>query len=180
MDAEVARLRRLRNRALRVRAVARSLAGVATTQHPLLTRGGCAAWRVARAVTGRLRAHPSARWQKDAGLPVLLLNALVATVAALGTRRPSALKRFAADLKLLVRVLDDARALTRAADLSDSFGRSQLELRSLILALADETRGRLRDGTALHDGPPVVAPARSDAPRYGPATAAVDWPYLGF
>jgi hypothetical protein len=159
--------------------VARSLAGAATTKHLLLTRGGCAAWRVARAVTGRLRAQPSARWQKDAGILVVTVNALIAAIAALGTRRDSVLKRFAGELKLLARELDDARALTWVADLSDSFGRSQVEVRSLLSALADEARGRLCDGAAARDAPPVMTPVGSDAPHFGPAAAA-DWPYLGF
>jgi hypothetical protein len=158
--------------------VARSLAATpATKRHALLTRGGCAAWRVARAATGRLRAHPYARYQKEAGVSVLLMNGLVAAVAALGASRQSALKRFDANLKRLARELDDARALTRAADLSDSLGRSQLEVRSLLGALADETGS---PGTASHPAPPPATQARSDASGYGSAAAAADWPYLGF
>jgi hypothetical protein len=127
-----------------------------------------------------LRAHPSARLQKDTGLAVLLMNGVVATVAALGARRESALDRFAADLKLLARSLDDARALTWAAELSDTLGRSQLEVRSLLAALADETRGRPLGAALGGAQQSAMSQARNPASGYGSAAAAADSPYLGF
>src|SRR5216683_901544 len=137
-DKEVERLRRLRAAALRVRAVARALRPGDT----LLNRGRCAAWRVARFVSGRLRAHPYASFQKDAGIGVVVANSLAAANAGLGVKtRHQGLLRFEAHLKSLAHELSDVRALTCASDLNDSFGRSQIEIRSLLAALAYETGG---------------------------------------
>jgi hypothetical protein len=142
-DAEVARLRRLRASALRVRAVARALERSRSLPfEPVLPRGACAAWRIARAVSGRLRAHPHANYQQDAGLAVVLKSGVSAAAAALGARsRQAALLRFEAQVRRLARELDDARALTWSADLSEALGRSQVEVRTLIEELSRETRG---------------------------------------
>jgi hypothetical protein len=106
---------------------------------------------------------------------------MAATVAALGARRQAALNRFAAALQLLARELDDARALTMAADLSDTLGRSQLEVRSLLGALAEETRGGSPAGAAsMGAQQSAMTQSRNAAAGYGSAAAAADWPYLGF
>ena len=137
IDSEVERLRRLREVALRVRAVARALAaGQADRDNGLLRRGRCVAWRVARTVTGRLRAHPYAPFTRDASLGVILRNGAIAKLIALGAANPAdALHKLEAQMRALARELDDARALTWAADLSDTFGRSQAEVRSLLGAM---------------------------------------------
>ena len=144
IDAEVARLRRLRIAALRVRALAHAL-GLSSfmLRDPLLQRAACATWRIARVVSGRLRAHPHLRFQRDAGVAVFLRLSLFAAAAAFGVRtRQAALIRFEARVRQLLRELDDARALTWSADLSAALGRSQLEMRALVGELSDETRGR--------------------------------------
>jgi hypothetical protein len=164
MDAEVARLRQLRDVALRARAVARSLRWA--VPDPIIERSGAAAWRVARAVTGRLRSHPYVRYQRDATVGVVLMNAIVAGYA--GWRVPSrvwALRRLAAELHGLRRELDDARVLTRAADFSDSLGRSQHELAALKHAIDRELEDPAATPCEVQDG----------APR-----RAADWPYLAF
>jgi hypothetical protein len=172
-DSEVARLRRLRVTALRVRAVALALGSTTLMQHnPLLDRARCAAWRVARIVSGRLRAHPYARFQKDAGVGAVLWNSLVAVAVALRARsQPRALLSFDVQLRQLARQLDRARAFTWATDLSDSFGRSQNEIRALVSDLEYAThndRGRIESTT--------VAGAQ---PSSGSETALeADWPYL--
>src|ERR1700730_12699364 len=118
IDREVERLRRLRATALRVRTVARAL----SHRDALLNRGRCAAWRVARTVSGRLRAHPYSSFQKDAGIGVVVANSLAAANAALGVKtRRQGLLIFEAHLKSLARELSDVRALTCAQDLNDSF-----------------------------------------------------------
>src|SRR5712671_5377948 len=100
IDKEVERLRRLRATALRVRTVARALG----PRDDLVTRGRCAAWRVARTVSGRLRAHPYASFQKDAGMAVVVANSLVAANAALGVKtRHQGLLSFEAILRSLAR-----------------------------------------------------------------------------
>ena len=142
IDWEVARLRRLRGSALQLRAIARALGRNKWTRSDgLLNQGRCAAWRVARIVSGRLRAHPNIRYQRDAGVGTLLKNILVAAMASLtATSRRRAMTLFDAHLRAFMRELDDARALTLAPDLSDSFGRSQRELRALAAVLKCETQ----------------------------------------
>jgi hypothetical protein len=177
-DSEVARLRQLRNSALRVRAVAYALGATrAGAQDPLLTRGACASWRIARVVSGRLKAHPYLRYQKDTALAVIVFNGVLARWLALKSRkRVQALCEYATNLRLLARQLEDARALTWSSDLSDTFGRSQTEIRSLLVALAGETAAvsgskRLpQHELSLTDGGvAALAPA-----------IAGDWPYLAF
>ncbi len=196
IDFEVERLRRLRASALRLRAVARALrANRGTLEDGLLSSSACAAWRVARVVSGHLRAHPYESFQKDAGLGTLLMNGLVAKAATLGTSRPSqALVQVERHLKVLSRELDDARALTRAADLSDSFGRSQNDIRSLIAAVqcAAGTEQATVSPRCPHEPRVVPRPlSRPETPRRpapasasSAATAATaatgDWPYLAF
>jgi len=158
IDVEVERLRRLRGSALQLRAVARALGKVKWTRDDvLLSQGGCAAWRVARTVTGWLRAHPNFRYQKDAGLGLLVKNSLVAGVTSLtASRRQRAMMNFNTQLKALMRELDNARALTWAADLSDTFGRSQREIRALIAAVQSETQEQLGGVSRRHELPGAV------------------------
>jgi hypothetical protein len=173
IDKEVDRLRRLRATALRVRSVARAL----DPHDGLLNRGSCAAWRVARTVSGRLRAHPYGSCQKDAGIGVVVANSLAAANAVLGVQtRHQGLLRFEAHLRSLARELSDVRALTCASDLNDSFGRSQIEIRALLAALGFET-GRVRLPEASAMAPGAMAPGMN-------ADSAIsvdsDWPYLAF
>ena len=163
VDFEVERLRRLRGAALRLRAVARALGnGRWARDEVLLSRGRCAAWRVARTVTGRLRAHPHGRYQKDAGIGTLVRNSFVAASTSwAASSRPQAIAAYAAELKSVMRELNDARALTWAADLSDTFGRSQREIRGLIDAVERETREcGLDDRIAARHAPGVNGDSR--------------------
>ncbi len=171
-DFEVRRLRRLRDSALRVRAIARSLGSVETVLNdPLLRAGGQAAWRIVRTVTGKLRAHPRLEFQKDAGVGTLLGNSVVAYASVLcASSRQSTLKRFDGELNALAHELRNVRALTWASDLSDSLGRSQDEIRSLIATL-----GRELQPLAAMPAPPSMTP---QPPREAPQTSGSDWPYL--
>ena len=164
VDPEVERLRRLRGAALRLRAVARELGSRGVSPgDSLLSRGACAGWRIARTVSGRLRAHPFADFQQDASVGVLLQNAIAAKWAArAATDRSRALQAFDRQLRRVARQLDDARALCWDGDLSDSLGRSQTEFR----ALAAETSAAVRT--------PLPALVRS-----APVTpAGSDWPFV--
>jgi hypothetical protein len=173
-DKEIERLRRLRAAALRVRAVARALRPGDT----LLNRGRCAAWRVARTVSGRLRAHPYASYQKDAGIGVVVANSLAAANAALGVRtRRQGLLRLEAYLSSLARELSDVRALTSASDLNDSFARSQIEICALLSALGVETRGHYEPPRTQLSEASAMATV-TDAGRA--ITVDSDWPYLAF
>ena len=168
IDKEVARLRRLRATALRVRSIAQALG----SSDALLNRGSCAAWRVARTASGRLRAHPYDSFQKDPGIGVIVANSLAAANAAIGVKtRHQGLLRFETHLRSLARELSDFRALTCASDLNDSFGRSQSEIRALLAALAYETGG-------VHAW---EASAMVPVTNAGSAiTVDSDWPYLDF
>ncbi len=165
----------------------------------LLDRGRCAAWRLARTVSGHLRGHPYASFQKDAGLAVVLSNSLTAAGAAWGVKtRRQALVRFDAELRALFRQLCDVRALTRIAGLDESLGRSQIELRALLAALAHETGARKTGAhetikvasRAIPDAPATpadlmshrAARAAAASPRPLVARAALEsnWPYLAF
>jgi hypothetical protein len=69
----------------------------------------------------------------------------------------------ARELSRLSRLLDDARALTCALDLSDSFGRSQTEIRGLL--------------AEIHGGRLLSAPT-PQLPRQPRSSAVADSPYL--
>lgn len=169
IDFEVERLRRLRGSALRLRKIARVLGRLPSVpDEPLLNRSACAAWRIARAASGRLRAHPYERFQKDAGLGLLLQNSLWAKFAVFRiATRFQALEVVERELKALARELDDARALTWAAELSEPLGRAQRELRALI---AGVECGRAQD--------PAWVVTRASAPACDAAAADGSWPYL--
>ncbi len=78
---------------------------------------------------------------------------------------------YAKQLQQLSRELDDTRALTRAPDLSDELGRSQVQLRRLALEV---DAGAQRE---IGSRPGRQLPARVvlTAQR---AAGSTDWPYL--
>ncbi len=189
-DPEVARLRRLRNAALLVRKIARELSAMrCAASDPLLVGVAHASWRIVRTVSGRLKAHPYVRYQKGASLGALLAHSLMAQLLVLTTgTRPKALAACAGFLRQLMRQLDDARALTWAADLSDAFGRSQAELDALMDAIEREIRSSTpvpsrsnsvpsRDTPPTARGTAAVVPA---AAHLAPPRMSEDWPYLAF
>jgi hypothetical protein len=176
-DSEVARLRRLRSCALRVRATALALATIrCVSNDSLLLRAAGSSWRIARTVSGRLKAHPYARYQKDVTVGWLLRNAALAKWTAHTKRnRMQVLLECESQLRQLVRQLDDARALTWLPDLSDAFGRYQTEIKALMAELAHETRSvtlerlpKRAAGVAPHGAGDLAPPM------------ATDWPYLAF
>jgi hypothetical protein len=178
IDPEVARLRRLRSSALRVRAIARSLGSTRIVLHdPLFARGACSSWRIARVVSGRLKAHPYLHFQKQASVASLMRNSVLAGFAALCARsRRQALLVYESELRQLVRQLDDARALTWSTELSDTFGRSQTEIKSLMTALAHETKSPMDSARHPKRGSEAAASRVGDL---SPPIAG-DWPYLAF
>jgi hypothetical protein len=178
IDPEVARLRRLRSSALRVRAIARSLGSTRLAFHDsLFARGACASWRIARVVSGRLKAHPYLRFQKRASVVSLMRNRVLAGFAALWARsRRQALLAYESELRQLVRQLDDARALTWSTELSDTFGRSQTEIKSLMAALAHETHNPMESLRVSKRGSQATADRVGDLAQ----PIAGDWPYLAF
>ncbi len=117
------------------------------------------------------------RYQKDAGVGCRVCNRLSAGLLALTSgNRTRVLMEYESQLRRLLRQLDDARALTWTPHLSDSFGRSQLEIKSLLAELAQETNGVVETTRAPKRTPSIAASRAEDfgAPIQG------DWPYLAF
>jgi hypothetical protein len=177
IDSEVARLRRLRLEALRVREISRAFASTAwVTDDRLLARGACASWRIARVVSGRLKAHPYLRYQKDVGVASLLRNRLVASYLALvRDNAVKGLREYESRLRTLARQLDDTRALSWSSDFSDTLGRSQYEIGSILTDLAQVTRSAApAPRLAKHAPRPESLVGEFTRPIEG------DWPYLAF
>jgi len=175
IDAEVARLRKLRNVALRARAVAAVLSAEPATQHRAITQSAVIAWRVARMVTGRLRAHPNLRIQKRPSCIRYGFNGAFAfLIGTTALYRGRVLYAHAAELRLLARELDDTRALTWDLDWSDTLGRAQRQLRRLIPELAGGAGNAVPVAGARIGSNSRLA---ANGPRSEVAIAA-DWPYL--
>jgi hypothetical protein len=170
-------LRRLRSEALLVREIARTYESSQwAANESLLGRSACASWRIARLVSGRLKGHPYAEYQKNAGAVTQAGNRLQANCLALINKgRLQGLKVLEARVASLARHLDDAVSLAWSSDFSEALSRSQFEIKSLAAALALETSG---GGV---EGRPVLRPSRSEG-MAGELGAALegDWPYLAF
>jgi hypothetical protein len=70
--------------------------------------------------------------------------------------------------------LDDARALTWSSDLSDTFGRSQMQMRSLMKELDADALNE----AALRPQTPARLDARIGNRRDDADNVAGNWPYL--
>jgi hypothetical protein len=145
MTDEVTRLRRLRKMALRVRALATYLnirrpdAEVSVDER-VYQRAALLNWRIARIATGWLRSHPYPNYQQDQGLLETVLDCSRAYLRArFAHMRRQGMGVFLDEANAALRALDDARALTWSADLSDALGRAQQHMRALI----GEVRGQV-------------------------------------
>jgi len=166
IDAEIARLRKLRNRALRVRALAEVCGSERPGGNRAMAASAIIAWRVIRVVTGRLRAHPYLSYQNGPSRTRCWFNACVAfLIGPLARHRGRGVRMFAAQLRCFARELDDARSLSWEQDWSDTLGRAQRQLRRSMRELAGAP------DTATH--------AASNARTRGDAMPS-DWPYLAF
>jgi hypothetical protein len=176
IDAEVLRLRNLRNLALRARALANSLDSDSSADHSVLARSAVICWTIARIATGRLRAHPYLNYQKGPGPLRDLADRLIASVVALNARRQN--RRFsvnAAQLQAVAREVDDVRALTWSPDLSDALGRMQIQMRRLANELDLGALGE----TGATFLPRVKAVARAEADSsLDDITVESNWPFL--
>ncbi|MEP6546880.1 MAG: hypothetical protein ABJD53_05390 [Gammaproteobacteria bacterium] len=175
IDVEVLRLRRLRDTAFRVRAIALALESDAAARNSALSRSAQNCWRIARVVTGVLRAHPNLSYQQDHN-PLRaayhrLSAGLLVTVARYRSRTA---QLFCAELWRVSRELDDARALTWSAELSDTLGRAQLQMRRLLrefnVATVLETDSRHEIASMLQTR--VETGGANSQARSG------NWPYL--
>jgi hypothetical protein len=176
IDTEVMRLRRLRNTVLR----ARALAGVldpdpARRNSTIFSRSAVSCWRISCVITGWLRAHPYLSYQQGPsemrGFYDRLSTGLLGAVARYHGRSP---QTFSTELQRVARGLDDARALTWSSELSDTLGRAQMQIRSLIQELnADAHKER-----ASRDATTARVDMRVGNGRDGASSVAGDWPYL--
>jgi hypothetical protein len=137
-----------------------------------LTAGCC--WQIARVVTGRLKAHPYLSYQREPGeFSILYAEIRARLLRSAAQYNQRSFQALADELQSVARELDDARALTWSADLSDTFGRSQAQLRGL---LAEVKAGARKEAGSCND---IVADAQTDAVEEA-STLAGDWPYLAF
>ena len=159
MTDEISRLRKMRQAALDARLLARLLNDT-ERRDSAAGRAAVLCWRIARIATARLRAHPHRAYHSDPGLLDAVagsLRALMFAAPVIYRKRPmSGLQR---ELLGLARVIDDVRALTLSADLSDALGRGQAAMRQLLAetdAKARSERGWRHD---LHaEAPAALAP----------------------
>jgi hypothetical protein len=174
IDAEVMRLRRLRDTALRARALAAALKSFDRRRGSVFTRSAVSCWQIARTITGRLRGHPDLSYQRGPSELRTLVDRIRAKVLGSAARdRKRSLAMLADEVQGVARELDDARALTWSAELSDDFGRAQIHLRWLIAEL-----GGSRQAAGLRA---ARAPSRGLAAiREGESDVAGNWPYLAF
>jgi hypothetical protein len=132
MNNEVARLRRLRKTALRVRALGSAL-NTGKRRLGSFAFGALLNWQVARIATGRLRSHPYRRYQKDPGFFASGADRFEAFIMGkVANLRGRGARVFLNELRAAARELDDTRALTLSADLGDALGRAQTSMRALI------------------------------------------------
>ena len=177
IDTEVQRLRRLRNTALRARALAVALESRPARCSPVLSRSAVACWHIARVVTGRLRAHPYLRYQRGPSSMRIACDQISANlIGGIAHRRGRGLQALTGELRRVVSELADARALTWSAELSDTFGRSQAQLEGVMKELSAAVRsesGQHHDADSLADAGPGASVDNS-------GNVAANWPYLAF
>jgi len=172
-DAEVARLRELRNVALRVRALAKGLDQDPTVEDSVFTKSAVLCWNIARIATGCLRAHPYLRYQKGPSLVRGWSDRIDGSATALLARyQGRGLIVHAEEMQLLAREVDDARALTWSPDLSDALGRGQMRMRRLV----GELHAAAPCGHAIGNVSRTEAQAGDKAQDSIEVTG--DWPYL--
>ena len=149
IDAEVTRLRRLRNTALNARALAAMLESSSSRRDSVFSRAAVRCWQIARVVTGRLRAHPYLSYQRGPSELAALYGGIRASLLSSAARTAGAVCRaLSDDLQSVARELDDARALTWSTDLSDTFGRSQTQIRRLM---AEIEAGARKEAGCTHE-----------------------------
>jgi hypothetical protein len=173
IDAEVLRLRKLRNVALRARVLSKILDSDSAEGRSLFARGALICWTIARVASGRLRAHPYLSYQRGPSRLRELGDGLLASLLALNARRQNrCLSVYAQQLQIVAREVDDVRSLTWSPDLSDALGRMQTQMSRLANEL---DLGSLRETGAA----PLTAMACAEtSDSLDEITADSSWPYL--
>jgi hypothetical protein len=175
IGTEVARLRRLRNTALRARALAAALDSDPAQRGSVFSRGAVNCWQIARVITGLLRGHPYLSYQRGPGEMRGAHDRISAgLMGGIARYRGRTHQTLSDELRRVARELDDARALTWSSDLSDALGRSQRQIRGLIEEL--DAGVRSASGSRHETAPQVetrIAAVPDDA-----GSVAGNWPYL--
>ena len=175
IDAEVMRLRRLRNTALKARALATALDSDPGRGSSVFSRSAVNCWRISRVITGWLRAHPYLSYQQGPSEARGVYDRLSAGVqSAVARSRGRTRQTLSGELLRVARELDDARALTWSSDLSDTFGRSQMQIRALIKELDADA---LNEAASRHETP-MRLDTRTGNRRDDAGSIAGNWPYL--
>jgi hypothetical protein len=172
IDAEVLRLRKLRNVALRVRALARILESDSVQEQSVFARSAVICWTIARIASGRLRAHPYLSYQQGPSQLRDLADGVIASLSAFNARRQNRRSSVCAQqLQTVAREVDDVRAVTWSPELSDALGRVQIQMRRLANEL--DLGALAETGTASM--PRVKAESSNSLDEI---TADNSWPYL--
>jgi hypothetical protein len=175
IDAEILRLRKLRNVALRSRALAKILDSDSTQERSVFARSAVICWTIARVASGRLRAHPYLSYQQGPSRLRDLADGLIASLLAMNARRQNRrLSIYAQQLQTVAREVDDVRALTWSPDLSDALGRMQIQMRRLANELDLGALGET--GTAML--PRKAAACAETSNSLQEISADAGWPYL--
>jgi len=176
IDAEVMRLRRLRDIALRTRALGNFLDSESAAEHSVFARSAVACWTLARLATGRLRAHPYLSYQQGPSRLQSMADRLFALLLGFSARRSNRpLSVYSGQLQAVAREVDDVRALSWSPDLSDALGRMQIQIRRLA--------NELELGAYIEAGGPalprVIAAARREpSSSLDELAVETNWPYL--
>jgi hypothetical protein len=175
IDAEVVRLRNLRNMALRARALADNLDTVHDGADSVFAASAVNCWGLVRVISGYLKAHPYLSYQRGPSRSRdLFYGVLAAPIGSAARQKNRRHSVFAGCLQTLARELENTLVVTRSPHLSDALGRVQVRFRVL--------REELVAGAQREAG--VEGVSRTDSLRTGSARAishdagSVDWPYL--
>jgi hypothetical protein len=175
IDSEVMRLRKLRHAALRARAVAAVMNSHKAQRNPVFLRSAQNCWQIARAITGRLRAHPYPSFQRGPSETRAIYDRFYAAVlGGIARYRGRSFQFYCNELRRVARELDDARALTWSPDLSDDLGRAQARLQRLIREL--EVAALVEIGSDSGKTAGRDTPARTV--RVDGGAVEMNWPYL--
>jgi hypothetical protein len=169
-DTEVMRLRRLRNSALRIRAVSRAMS-FGKSRDDLFSRTAIACWGIARIISGELQAHPYLRFQSGPPAHKAFVDrALAALRLLIAPQGRAGLTAHAHDLQRLCRELDDTIALTWSPSLNDTLGRARTRLRRSFADVDAQGAPSVAMGA-----PVVVCVAGHERAN---ASGVNSWPYL--